>query len=304
MKYQISKIAQILGIHNNELFDADISILLTDSRKLSNPSETLFFAITTKNNDAHKYISELYNYGVKNIVISKTLPEWQQFEGANFLLVKNTVTALQKLASYHRSKFNYPVIGITGSNGKTIVKEWLYQLLGNDYNIVRSPRSYNSQVGVPLSVWEMSDKNDLAIFEAGVSQPDEMMRLEQIIKPTIGIFTELGEAHQENFTSMQQKCMEKLALFSNSDMFVYEEDNRVINQSVDLMVLSQKSYGWSKKNHDAPLFIQKIEKGEQSTNIHYSFLHLIVRVAGYSDNFNNLEKALQDEIIDRTEQNF
>lgn len=272
MKYQISKIAQILGIHNSELFDADISILLTDSRKLSNPSETLFFAITTKNNDAHKYISELYNYGVKNFVISKTLPEWQQFEGANFLLVKNTVTALQKLASYHRSKFNYPVIGITGSNGKTIVKEWLYQLLGNDYNIVRSPRSYNSQVGVPLSVWEMSDKNDLAIFEAGVSQPDEMMRLEQIIKPTIGIFTELGEAHQENFTSMQQKCMEKLALFSNSDMFVYEEDNRVINQSVDLMVLSQKSYGWSKKNHDAPLFIQKIEKGEQSTNIHYSFL--------------------------------
>ena len=106
MKYQISKIAQILGIHNNELFDADISILLTDSRKLSNPSETLFFAITTKNNDAHKYISELYNYGVKNFVISKTLPEWQQFEGANFLVVKNTVTALQKLASYHRSKFN------------------------------------------------------------------------------------------------------------------------------------------------------------------------------------------------------
>lgn len=273
MKYSVTKIASILGIRNQQIIEGEISILLTDSRKLTNASETLFFALKTNNNDAHKFVSELYASGVRNFVVSKIFPEWSMFKEVNFLLVSNPLIALQRLARYHRGHFDYPVIGITGSNGKTIVKEWLYQLLGNDFNIVRSPRSYNSQIGVPLSVWEMSNENDLAIFEAGISQPDEMHALEQMIKPTIGIFTELGEAHQENFTSLQQKCMEKLSLFSNSDMFVYEEDNRVINQSLDSMLLSQKSYGWSRTNHDAPLFIRKIEKKENQTTIHYAFLH-------------------------------
>lgn len=273
MKYSVTKIASILGIRNQQIIEGEISILLTDSRKLTNASETLFFALETKNNDAHKFISELYASGVRNFVVAKIFPEWSMFKEANFLLVSNTLIALQRLARYHRGRFDYPVIGITGSNGKTIVKEWLYQLLGDDFNIVRSPRSYNSQIGVPLSVWEMSDENNLAIFEAGISLPDEMHALEQIIKPTIGILTELGEAHQENFTSLQQKCMEKLSLFSNSDMFVYEEDNQVINQSLDQMLLSQKSYGWSRINHDAPLFIRKTEKSENQTTIQYTFLH-------------------------------
>lgn len=273
MKYSVTKIASILGIRNQQIIEGEISILLTDSRKLTNASETLFFALETKNNDAHKFISELYASGVRNFVVTKIFPEWSMFKGVNFLLVSNTLIALQRLARFHRGRFDYPVIGITGSNGKTIVKEWLYQLLGDDFNIVRSPRSYNSQIGVPLSVWEMSGENDLAIFEAGISQPDEMHALEQMIKPTIGILTELGEAHQENFTSLQQKCMEKLSLFTNSDMFVYEEDNRVINQSLDSMLLSQKSYGWSRTNHDAPLFIRKTEKKENRTTIHYTFLH-------------------------------
>ncbi len=273
MTYSISKIASILGIKNQAFTEAEISVLLTDSRKLSNPQETLFFAIETKQNDAHKFISDLYYSGVRNFVVTKLLPEWHSFTDVNFLKVPNTLHALQKLAAYHRKQFNIPVIGITGSNGKTIVKEWLYQLLEEDYNIVRSPRSYNSQIGVPLSVWELNESTTLAIFEAGISQPDEMEYLEPIIRPTIGVFTKLGEAHQENFTSQQQKCMEKLELFANSDIFVYEEDNKVIHQSVDMMVLSQKSFCWSRKYNDAPLFIRKTEKNENKTIIHYSFLN-------------------------------
>lgn len=273
MKYSINEIATIIGIKNRDFNDFFISELLTDSRKTTNPTECLFFAFETKNNDAHKYIPELYKKGVRNFVVSKINDEWFEFNDANFLKVANPLSALHKIAIYHRKRFTYPVIGITGSNGKTIVKEWLYQLLSDDFNIVRSPRSYNSQIGVPLSVWEMSEDNNLAIFEAGISQTDEMSALEQIVQPTIGVFTKLGEAHQENFTSIQQKCMEKLNLFSNSDMFVYEEDNRIISQSIDSMVLSQKSFGWSRRNHDAPLFIVQTIKDKDQTIINYSFLN-------------------------------
>ncbi len=274
MKYSISKIAQILDLKIPVNVYPDISILLTDSRKLSNPAESLFFAIETKNTDAHKFIDELYLAGVRNFVVSKLLPQWNAYADANFLLVPNTLSALQKLAAYHRRRFQIPVIGITGSNGKTIVKEWLYQILEEDYNIVRSPRSYNSQIGVPLSVWQMEEDTQLAIFEAGISQPDEMELLEPIIKPTIGVFTTLGEAHQENFTSLQQKTMEKLELFTNSDVLIYGEDNKIINRSVEMMVLSQKSFLWSKNYTDAHLFIKKIVKEENKTTIHYSFLNL------------------------------
>ena len=273
MKYSILKIASILGIKNQNIAEGEISLLLTDSRKLSSPQKTLFFAIETKQNDAHKFISDLYGSGVRNFVVTKLFPEWKSFTDVNFLKVTNTLHALQKLAAYHRKQFSIPVIGITGSNGKTIVKEWLYQLLEEDYNITRSPRSYNSQTGVPLSVWEMTENTTLAIFEAGISQPDEMKYLEPVIRPTIGVFTKLGEAHQENFSSQQQKCMEKMELFVNSNVFIYEEDNKIINQSADRMVLSQKSFCWSRKDPDAPLYIRKTEKNGNKTTIHYSFLN-------------------------------
>jgi alanine racemase len=273
MKYSILKIASILGIKNQNIAEGEISLLLTDSRKLSSPQETLFFAIETKQNDAHKFISDLYGSGVRNFVVTKLFPEWKSFTDVNFLKVTNTLHALQKLAAYHRKQFSIPVIGITGSNGKTIIKEWLYQLLEEDYNITRSPRSYNSQTGVPLSVWEMTENTTLAIFEAGISQPDEMKYLEPVIRPTIGVFTKLGEAHQENFSSQQQKCMEKMELFVNSNVFIYEEDNKIINQSADRMVLSQKSFCWSRKDPDAPLYIRKTEKNGNKTTIHYSFLN-------------------------------
>lgn len=273
MKYSIQKIASILGIKNQYLLEGEITQLLTDSRKLNYPQETLFFAIETRQNDAHKFIADLYGSGVRNFVVTKILPEWKSFTDANFLKVGNTLHALQRVAAYHRKQFDIPVIGITGSNGKTVVKEWLYQLLEEDYNIVRSPRSYNSQTGVPLSVWELNQNATLAIFEAGISQPDEMKYLEQVIRPTIGVFTKLGEAHQENFSSQQQKCMEKLELFTNSNVVIFEEDNKIINQSADMMVLLQKAFCWSRKYPDAPLYIRKTEKNGERTTIHYSFLN-------------------------------
>ena len=190
MKYNISEIISALGIkHKKSVHDSLITILLTDSRKLSNPDETIFFALTTKTNDGHKYIDDLYTQGVRNFVVSTSYVISVAYSDANFLIVKDTLVALQRLVAYHRRKFDIPVIGITGSNGKTIVKEWLYQLLHYDYNIVRSPRSYNSQTGVPLSVWQLDETSTLGIFEAGISLPDEMEHLEPIIHPTIVVFT-------------------------------------------------------------------------------------------------------------------
>jgi alanine racemase len=272
MTYTILEIASILGITPVNPHPAEITILLTDSRKLTSPSETLFFALETKNNDAHAFVSELYEQGVRNFVVTKKFPEWDQFTDANFLEVKNSLRALQKIASYHRTRFDIPVIGITGSNGKTVVKEWLYQLLDKNFNIVRSPRSYNSQIGVPLSVWELDEQAELGIFEAGISMPDEMKYLEPVIRPTIGVLTKIGEAHQENFDSLQQKCLEKLELFVNCDVFIFDEDNELVSRCVDRLVLSQKAFSWSRKNRDANLFISRIEKKEDSTTIGYSFL--------------------------------
>ncbi len=274
MTYSISTIASILGVKDTNFVDASISVLLTDSRKLLNASETLFFALETKNNDAHNYVSDLYKAGVRNFVVSKRLSEWKLYDDANFLLVKNPLFALQKLGAFHRSRFDIPIIGITGSNGKTIVKEWLYQLLCDDYNIVRSPRSYNSQLGVPLSVWELDNDTELGIFEAGISKPDEMENLEPIIQPTIGILTKIGEAHQENFASLQQKCLEKMHLFTNCDVFIYDAGNHLIEECAEVMLLSQKAFAWSKHNSDAPLFISRIDKKSDITHIHYSFLNL------------------------------
>ena len=228
MEYAIKEIARVIGAKTNQLLDDTVSLLLTDSRRLSFPEKSLFFALKTKTNDGHRYIQELYKLRVRNFVVSDMLPEFESMKDANFLIVKDTLRALQKLATHHRKQFNIPVIGITGSNGKTIVKEFLYQLLHNEFNIVRSPRSYNSQLGVPLSVWQMSEKNTLGIFEAGISQPDEMERLQPIIAPTIGIITNIGEAHQENFLSSNQKCMEKLTLFNDCEAIIYDGDDLFI----------------------------------------------------------------------------
>ncbi|WP_102407187.1 bifunctional UDP-N-acetylmuramoyl-tripeptide:D-alanyl-D-alanine ligase/alanine racemase [Parabacteroides bouchesdurhonensis] len=272
MEYTIKEVAGIIGAKTEKLHNDSISILLTDSRRLSFPEQSLFFALKTKTNDGHKYIAELYKLRVRNFVVSTMLPEFDTMTDANFLLVKDVLKALQKLAIHHRKRFNIPVIGITGSNGKTIVKEFLYQLLHNEFNIVRSPRSYNSQLGVPLSVWQINEKNTLGIFEAGISQPDEMERLQPIIAPTIGIITNIGEAHQENFISTTQKCLEKLTLFNDCEAIIYDGDNVFISNCIESACLSHKAIAWSRTDSEAPLFIESIQKKENETIIHCTLL--------------------------------
>jgi alanine racemase len=267
MNYTIKEVAKVISAKTAKLHDATIRILLIDSRRLSFPEESLFFSLKTKTNDGHKYIRELYHLRVRNFVVSEMLPEFESMLEANFLVVNDTLRALQKLAAFHRRRFTIPVIGITGSNGKTIVKEFLYQLLHAEFNIVRSPRSYNSQIGVPLSVWQMNEKHTLGIFEAGISQPDEMERLKPIIAPTIGIFTNIGEAHQENFLSSTQKCMEKLRLFSECEAIIYDGDNVFLSNCIESALLSHKAIAWSKSNSEAPLFVESITKKATGTEI-------------------------------------
>lgn len=274
MEYSIGEIARIIDAKTEEITDTSISILLIDSRRLTLPEESLFFALKTKTNDGHKFIGELYRLKVRNFVVSECLPEFEAMADANFLVVKDTLRALQKLAAFHRRRFDIPVIGITGSNGKTIVKEFLYQLLHKEFNIVRSPRSYNSQIGVPLSVWQMNEKHTLGIFEAGISQPDEMERLQTIIAPTIGIITNIGEAHQENFLSTTQKCMEKLELFTEAEAIIYDGDNGFIASCIEAACLSHKAIVWSRTDSEAPLFVESVHKKETETVISCTMLGL------------------------------
>jgi len=271
MNYSILKIAQIIGAETASLREAEIGILLTDSRSLSDPAVSLFFALSTCHNDGHRYVRDLYEHGVRNFVVNQTFEGIETMPEANFLQVSDTLAALQQLAAFHRKRFNIPVTGITGSNGKTIVKEWLYQLLHDRLNIVRSPRSYNSQTGVPLSVWQLNEQTELGIFEAGISLPGEMQRLEPIILPTIGIFTTIGEAHQENFYSQEEKCLEKMQLFESVEKVIYNEDNHLINYCMGKKGFTGKAFSWSKTNTDANLFISRIEKEIDRTIIEYIF---------------------------------
>ena len=219
MSYTIEHIASWLHTNSVIKTPAHIAHLLTDSRRLIYPNTSLFFAITTGQNDGHLYVEELIQRGVFNFVVNTNF-DTRIFPDANFLKVDDVLAALQMVASRHRAQFTYPVIGITGSNGKTIVKEWLNQLLSNRYHIIRSPRSYNSQIGVPLSVWEMDEKHELAIFEAGISQKGEMDALANIIQPTIGILTSMGTAHQEGFENEKEKRNEKWKLFQKAQVII------------------------------------------------------------------------------------
>lgn len=227
--YRISEIAEMSEGLLVGRPDSEVCRLLMDSRLLSFPDDTLFVAIKSSRDDGHKYIDDLYRRNVRNFMISTDASAFAEYKDANFVVVKDTVQALQRLTANHRKHFNVPVIGITGSNGKTIVKEWLYQLLHKDYHITRSPRSYNSQIGVPLSVWEMTGETQLALFEVGISQMDEMGNLAPIVRPTIGVFTNLGEAHQENFASLKQKCLEKMKLYEGCGTIIYCKDDKLVD---------------------------------------------------------------------------
>jgi alanine racemase len=268
MKYSIDQIVTLIGARRIGNTEGNITFLLTDSRSLSFPEETLFFALRTKRNDGHKYIEELYNRGVRNFVVDTAQPE---YEGANFLIVKDTLAALQRLAERHRDEFDIPVVGITGSNGKTMVKEWLYQLLSPSINVTRSPRSYNSQIGVPLSVWMLNEDSEVALFEAGISEPYEMRRLTNIIQPTIGIFTSLGQAHQENFHSMEEKCREKFELFANCKALIYPADNDIVFRVLRKSEFKGEKLSWSTTDSNATFYVSGIEKTEASTTISYTY---------------------------------
>lgn len=215
MTYTIHHIAQIIKADAVIVHDSVIENLLLDSRKVFAPASSLFFALRGPRRDGHQFIADLFKRGVMNFVVDRQM-EIRDYPEANFLKVHDSLEALQLLAAHHRRQFSIPVIGITGSNGKTIVKEWLYQLLHQDYTIVRSPKSYNSQIGVPLSVWQMNKQHTLAIFEAGISRPGEMEKLQKIIQPTIGVLTNIGEAHSEGFSSLQEKETDKRKLFKNA----------------------------------------------------------------------------------------
>ena len=271
MQHQFYSLQEVSEIVNGKLvgeaLDRNVSDLLIDSRHLVDPHQALFFALKSNRNDGHRYIEDLYEKGVRAFMVSH-LPE-NTFPDAAFVVVPDTLKALQALAAHHRQQFDIPVIGITGSNGKTIVKEWLYQMLSPDYNIVRSPKSYNSQVGVPLSVWQMNQTNTLGIFEAGISEPDEMMSLQDIIRPTIGVFTNIGQAHDENFINRVQKAGEKLNLFTKTEQLVYCMDYSDIQQVVirSGMASKVKLFTWSRKFTEADLFVSEVTKGEKTATI-------------------------------------
>lgn len=280
MHYTIDNITALIGARRFGNAEASIDWLLTDSRSLAFPETTLFFAIRTKMGDGHHYIPELYRRGVRNFVVGN-VPDNSDtlYPKANFLLVVSPLKALQRLAERHREEYNIPVIGVTGSNGKTVVKEWLYQLLSPSMNVTRSPKSYNSQVGVPLSVCLLNEHSQVGIFEAGISQPGEMQALKDIIQPTIGLMTNIGPAHQENFATIQEKCLEKISLFKDADAVIYCADDDVISECMSASLYTGDTIAWSRHNADAPLYVSKVEKEDKGTHIVYHYL-------GYENDIN------------------
>ena len=273
MFYSLEKVTALIGARRFGNAEARIDWLLTDSRSLAFPETTLFFALRTPVGDGHKYIPDLYRRGVRNFVVG-TVPENHEtdYPDANFLRVLSPLKALQRLAERHREEYVLPVIGITGSNGKTVVKEWIYQLLMLSMNVTRSPRSYNSQVGVPLSVWLLDERSRIGVFEAGISQPGEMQALRAIIQPTIGVMTNIGPAHQENFSTIQEKCHEKLLLFKDAKVLIYNADEAVVAESVHDFGFGGQLFGWSRKDENATVFVRAIEPTEDGkTRIAYFF---------------------------------
>lgn len=272
MTYTIEKITTLIGAHHYGENVADVAFILTDSRSLCFPEETLFFALQTNRNDGHKYIPELYQRGVRNFVVTDVPTDRAEtYPDANFLKVSNTLKALQRLAERHRDEFDIPVVGITGSNGKTMVKEWLYQLLSPEMFVTRSPRSYNSQIGVPLSVWLMDEHTQVGVFEAGISKPGEMAALRAIIRPTIAVLTNLGTAHQENFSSMEAKCREKLMLFHDARTVVYDADDAIVRRIVSETDIQGETIAWSRRDKNAAFYVSEVKKEDAMSVVSYIY---------------------------------
>ncbi|MEG0188794.1 MAG: UDP-N-acetylmuramoyl-tripeptide--D-alanyl-D-alanine ligase, partial [Algoriella sp.] len=267
--YNLNQISSIINgtlIGNNHEI---VNQIFFDSRMIINPIHGIFFAFHGNQKDGHLYLQDAYQKGIRNFVVEKKV---ENLPDANFIEVQNPLNALQVWAKYHRKQFSFPVIGITGSNGKTIVKEWLNQLLWKKFSIVRSPKSYNSQFGAALSVLQMEEKNNLGIFEAGISMPKEMQNLEKIIQPTIGVLTKIGDAHLENFENQEELILEKLKLFSHVDKLVFNIENEKVLQAIleneHLAKIDKYTYGYS---DFATVQIKQILSNQNNTQI--SILH-------------------------------
>ncbi len=271
-QYLLTKIASIV---NGQIIGNKTNILrhlLIDSRGAAYPTDSLFFALKGTRHDGHNFINDLYGLGIRSFVVESLPKPMANFTDAGFIVVPNTLEALQLLAAYHRKQFLNTVVAITGSNGKTILKEWIYQAIHADKHVVRSPKSFNSQVGVPLSLWQLEPQHDIAVIEAGISMPDEMEKLELMIRPDIGIFTNIGEPHQENFTDYHQKCAEKLKLFVNCKKLIYCSDYAVISELLDKPGFEKiQKFTWS-RHLGANLQITNIKKNESKTIISALYL--------------------------------
>lgn len=268
MELSINKIKEITNGELSGTAEGTINQILIDSRGYCSPGKTAFFALVGPHNNGHDFIDQLYSKGVRCFVISSIPEDKSIYKNTSFILVENTLLSLQLIAIFCRGEFNKPLIGITGSNGKTIIKEWLTQILSGTQKVIRSPKSFNSQVGVPLSLWRLDNDFDLAIIEAGISLPGEMKNLEKMIKPDIGIMTNVGEAHQENFKDFEEKIEEKLDLFKESSILIYCKDHRSIDGIIKNRFSGKKKklFTWSQKK-DADLTVQKVETIENNTQI-------------------------------------
>ncbi|MGC1391621.1 MAG: bifunctional UDP-N-acetylmuramoyl-tripeptide:D-alanyl-D-alanine ligase/alanine racemase [Bacteroidales bacterium] len=273
MKLYSSDIAQIVKGNLTGPPDILISEIVTDTRQLSVTDGLLFFALKGKNHDGHNFIDSLYQKGIRIFVVEKLPEKPEGYSDAAFIVTVNTLGALQLLASYKRKCFKSPVIAVTGSAGKTVVKEWLADILGLTTSVIRSPKSYNSQIGVPLSVLKLDDKFKLGIFEAGISLPGEMTKLQQIIDPDIGVITNIGDAHSENFPNNKIKAEEKLKLFINSSLIIYCSDHEIIRESIlnNELLRSKKLVDWSCRNVEAKIFVKKKSTPQGHTNIRMIF---------------------------------
>jgi len=252
---------------NPHLTEGAIEHLLIDSRRVVFPESSLFFALKGSRQDGHDFIDDAYQKGVRNFVVSKDV-EWQLYPFSNFIQVENSVEALQQLATFHRSQFSLPIIGITGSNGKTIIKEWLFQLLRKEHRIVRSPKSYNSQIGVPLSVWHIDKDDELGIIEAGISTTGEMDKITPVVNCDLGIFTNIGPAHSEGFSSLEEKLLEKIQLFSPAKTIVFCDDDALVRQAINEKYSGKHLFSWTRKNSDnlpkssLQIISEIVEKGQ------------------------------------------
>jgi alanine racemase len=271
--FSFKEIAQVMGgMLVQYTGEYPVQHLVTDSRKIANAVSSVFFAIRGEFHDGHQYLPELYTAGVRQFVVEDAsgIMDFASYPQANVLLVTDSIQAMQRLAAYHRRKFSIPVIGITGSNAKTIVKEWLSQLLNVSERVVKSPRSYNSQIGVPLSVWQINESHTIGVFEAGISKPEEMEHLANVLQPTLGVFTNLGSAHDEGFSSQTQKLHEKLKLFAHVTQLIYCADQPMVHETIQAEGLP--GFAWSTQEHPAAqVQLKVLEMHHGKTKIRFRY---------------------------------